>query len=73
MRMKANEIKALRDKTRDELDEELTELKSELFKLRFQHATSQLDNPMKLKIVKKDIARIKTVIREMELGIKRSV
>ena len=71
--MKASEVKTLRDKTRDELDEELSELKAELFKLRFQHATSQLENPMKLKIVKKGIARVKTIIREMELGIKRSI
>lgn len=66
--MKTNE---LREKNMTELTQELQELKSELFKLRFQHATNQLDNPMKLKNVKKDIARVKTVIREMELGIKR--
>jgi len=61
----------LRDKTIAELTQELQELKNELFKLRFQHATNQLDNPMRLKSVKKDIARVKTVIRELELGIKR--
>lgn len=66
--MKTNE---LRQKSIAELQQELQELKNELFKLRFQHATNQLDNPMKLKSVKKDIARVKTVIREMELGIKR--
>jgi len=66
--MKTNE---LRDKNMNELTQELQELKSELFKLRFQYATNQLDNPMRLKYVKKDIARVKTVIREMELGIKR--
>jgi len=71
--MKTSEINELRDKTRDELDEELNELKSELFKLRFQHATSQLENPMKLKVVKKNIARVKTIIREVELGIKRDI
>jgi large subunit ribosomal protein L29 len=70
--MKASELKALKEKTRDELDQELAELKTELFKLRFQHATSQLENPLKLKDVKKDIARVKTIIREMELGIKRN-
>lgn len=69
--MKSTELSALREKTRDELVEELSALKAELFKLRFQHATSQLDNPMKLKAVKKDIAVVKTVIRELELGIKR--
>lgn len=62
--MKANDI---RDKSQDELQKELGELKSELFKLRFQHATNQLENPMKLKDVKKSIARIKTIIREREL------
>jgi len=64
--MKASEI---REKTQAELDQELAELKSELFKLRFQLATNQLDNPMRLKDVKKSIARVKTVIRERELGI----
>ena len=64
--MKASEI---REKSQTELEQELTELKSELFKLRFQLATNQLDNPMRLKEVKKSIARVKTVIRERELGI----
>jgi large subunit ribosomal protein L29 len=63
--MKASDI---REKSQIELNEELQGLKSELFKLRFQHATNQLDNPMKLKNVKKDIARVKTVIREMEIS-----
>jgi len=70
--MKASELKALREKTRDELNEELNELKAELFKLRFQHATSQLENPMKLRQIKKDIARVKTIIREKELEIKKA-
>ncbi|NLY19162.1 MAG: 50S ribosomal protein L29 [Clostridiaceae bacterium] len=61
----------LRDKSINELTQELQALKNELFKLRFQYATNQLDNPMRLKNVKRDIARVKTVIREMELGIKR--
>lgn len=65
--MKASEI---REKTQVELQSELSELKSELFKLRFQLATNQLDNPMKLKDVKKSIARIKTVMRERELKAK---
>ena len=69
--MKSTELTALREKNRDELVEELSALKAELFKLRFQHATSQLDNPLKLKAVKKNIAVVKTVIRELELGIKR--
>lgn len=62
--MKANEI---REKSQLELQKELSELKSELFKLRFQHATNQLDNPMKLKDVKRDIARVKTIMREREV------
>jgi len=68
--MKASEI---REKSKTELEQELSELKSELFKLRFQLATNQLDNPMKLKEVKKSIARVKTVIRERELGISAPV
>jgi len=62
--MKVSEIREL---TQSELQEELNELKSELFKLRFQHATNQLENPMKLKDVKKSIARIKTIMREREI------
>lgn len=62
--MKASEI---REKTQAELQKELNELKSELFKLRFQLVTNQLENPMKLKDVKKSIARVKTVIREREI------
>lgn len=53
--MKATE---LRNKTSVELDTELNELKAELFKLRFQHATNQLSNPMQLKRVRRDIARV---------------
>jgi large subunit ribosomal protein L29 len=62
--MKASDI---REKTQAELLKELGELKSELFKLRFQLVTNQLENPMKLKDVKKSIAQVKTVIREREL------
>lgn len=62
--MKASEI---RDMTQDDLQKELNELKSELFKLRFQLVTNQLENPMKLKDVKKSIARVKTIIREREI------
>ncbi len=47
-----------------ELDQKLTELKEELFNLRFQHAINQLENPMRIKAVKKDIARINTVMRK---------
>ncbi|HOV41072.1 MAG TPA: 50S ribosomal protein L29 [Oscillospiraceae bacterium] len=62
--MKAKEI---RDMTNSELALKLDDLKKELFALRFQLAANQLDNPMRLKAVKKDIARIKTIIREQEL------
>lgn len=60
-------VEEIRDLTYEELTEKLTDLKAELFNLRFQNATSQLDNPMKLVEVKKSIARVKTVMREMEL------
>lgn len=62
--MKASEIRKLSAK---ELDAKLLELKNELFKLRFQQAVNQLDNPMRISAVKKDIARIKTVQRDIEL------
>ena len=50
-----------------ELNNELANLKAQLFKLRFQSATNQLDNPLQIKSVRKDIARIKTILREREL------
>ena len=62
--MKASEIREL---TADELNTKLSDLKAELFNLRFQLAINQLDNPMRINAVKKDIARVKTVIRENEL------
>ena len=62
--MKAKEIKDLRGLTAEKLEEKLQELKKDLFMLRMQHATNQLDNPMQLNAVKKDIARVKTIIRE---------
>lgn len=52
-----------------ELQRRLDELKTELFNLRFQLATGQLDNPLQIKRVRKDIARVKTIIRERELNI----
>ena len=60
--------KDLREKSLVELNEQLGKLKDELYKLRFQHAINQLDNPMRLAAVKKDIARVKTLIRESELN-----
>ncbi len=62
--MKINEIM---DLTNEELEQKLNELKAELFNLRFQHATNQLDNPRVITDVKRTIARIKTVLREREL------
>ena len=62
--MKASEIREL---SVEELEKKLADLKKELFNLRFQLSINQLDNPMRIKAVKKDIARIKTVIRENEL------
>jgi large subunit ribosomal protein L29 len=60
-------IKEIRELNIAELNEKLGKLKEELFNLRFQLAINQLDNPMRITAVKKDIARIKTVIREKEL------
>ena len=56
--------KDLREMTSAELDQKLGELKTELFNLRFQHATKQLENPMKLVEIKKDIAKVMTILRE---------
>ena len=61
--MKAKELKNL---SVEELTKKLDDLKKDLFMLRMQHATNQLDNPMKIAAVKKDIARVKTIIREKE-------
>ena len=62
--MKAKEI---RENTLPELNEQLAKLKEELFNLRFQLAINQLENPMRITAVKKDIARVKTIIRENEI------
>ncbi|MCL6612221.1 MAG: 50S ribosomal protein L29 [Peptococcaceae bacterium] len=64
--MKAREIREMSD---DELKKALDDSKDELFRLKFQLATGQLDNPMRIKEVKRDIARVKTIIRQRELGI----
>jgi len=58
----------IRDMSDNDLEKELVKMKNELFNLRFQHVTGQLENPMRMKDVKRDIARIKTVIRENELA-----
>ena len=62
--MKASEMK---DMTAAELTEKLSDLKAELFNLRFQHAINQLENPVRLSAGKKDIARVKTLLRQNEL------
>jgi large subunit ribosomal protein L29 len=62
--MKANDARAM---SAEELRGKLEEYKKDLFMLRMQHATNQLDNPMKIHEVKRSIARVKTVIREQEL------
>ena len=59
--------KEIRELSVAELNEKLADLKDELYKLRFQHAINQLDNPMRISAVKKDIARVQTIIREAEL------
>lgn len=61
--MKASELREL---SAAELEAKLGELKQELFNLRFQHAVNQLENPMRMKAVKRDIARVKTVLRSSE-------
>ena len=63
--MKANEVRKL---SPAELEGKLGELKKDLFQLRLQHATNQLDNPVRIAEVKKDIARVKTIIREQQLA-----
>ncbi len=63
--MKASEMKKL---STAELETKLKDLKAELFNLRFQLAINQLDNPMRVSAVKKDIARVKTVLRENEIN-----
>ena len=63
--MKASEFKAM---SAEELTRKISDLKEELFNLRFQHAINQLDNPQRIKAVKRDIARVKTAIRANELN-----
>ena len=63
--MKANEVRKM---SAAELENKLVELKKDLFNLRLQHATNQLESPVRIAEVKKDIARVKTVIREQQLA-----
>jgi len=64
--MKAGDVRSL---SPEERQQKLVEMKQELFNLRFQHATGQLENPQRLKQIKRDVARVKTVIREEELSV----
>ncbi len=63
--MKASDVRKL---SGEELEKKVIELKKDLFNLRLQHATNQLDNPIRIAQVKKDIARVKTVLREQQLA-----
>ncbi|MBP1889973.1 large subunit ribosomal protein L29 [Clostridium moniliforme] len=67
--MKARELKELRASNPQDLKNKLGELKAELFNLRFQLATGQLENPMRIREVKKSIAQIKTILRQEELRV----
>ena len=62
------ELKKMRDMTEVELNTELSKMKKELFNLRFQHATGQLENPVQMRELKRNIARVKTIIRDKELA-----
>ena len=62
------ELKKMRDMIEVELNTELSKMKKELFNLRFQHATGQLENPVQMRELKRNIARVKTIIREKELA-----
>lgn len=68
--MKINEI---RDLSGQEIVDKIQDLKEELFNLRFQNAMNQLDNPMRIAAVKKDIAKLKTVLKEQELGLNANI
>lgn len=65
MKMKASEVRKI---SSAELESKLMDLKKDLFQLRLQHATNQLDNPVRIAQVKRDIARVKTIIRQQELA-----
>ena len=62
------ELKKIREMSEMELNAELVKMKKDLFNLRFQHVTGQLENPLKMRETKRDIARVKTIIREKELA-----
>jgi len=62
------ELNKMREMSEAELNAELIKMKKDLFNLRFQHVTGQLENPIKMRETKRDIARVKTIIREKELA-----
>ena len=62
------ELKKIREMSEAELNSELVRMKKDLFNLRFQHVTGQLENPINMRETKRDIARVKTIIREKELA-----
>lgn len=62
------ELKKMREMSEAELNAELLKMKKELFNFRFQHVTGQLENPIKMRETKRNIARVKTIIREKELA-----
>ena len=64
------ELKMMREMSEMELNAELLKMKKDLFNLRFQHVTGQLENPVQLRELRRDIARVKTIIREKELAAK---
>ncbi len=66
-------ISEIRDLSGQEIQDKIKDLKEELFNLRFQNAMNQLDNPKRIPAVKKDIARLKTVLKEQELGLNANI
>lgn len=66
--MKTKELQEMRENSVEEMNKKVLELKAELFNLRFQLATGQLENPLRIKDVKKSIAQVKTIIKEQELN-----
>lgn len=64
-------VKELRELTDEELERKLVDLKEELFRLRFQMATGQLENPMRIREIRRDFARARTILRERELSRQR--
>jgi len=66
-------ISEIRDLSSQEIQDKIQDLKEELFNLRFQNAMNQLENPKRISAVKKDIAKLKTILKEQELGLNASI